>query len=209
MDSNKTSGKLRGAITPQRRHGKARVAAVLESAASVIAEKGYDAATMAEIAARAKAPIGSLYRFFPNKEILAEALIQRFVVLTNQSFDLIESQAPTDSVESIADAILDLRINLQTETKAILSLLEARTDWSAKRTEFRNMMLKRIGKIVQVCAPRLSKTKTRDIAVILLHNMKTMKALKFGQNVATSTGAVNELRYMNRLYLSHRTGRKQ
>jgi len=208
MDSNKTRGKLRGAITPQRRHGKARVAAVLEAASAIIAERGYDATTMAEIAARAKAPIGSLYRFFPNKEILAEALIQRFIVLVNQSFDLIESQAPTDSVETIADAILDLRINLQIETKAIVGLLEARSEWSAKRTEFRNMMLQRIGKIVLLCAPRLSKTESKDIAVILLHNMKTMKALKFGQNVATSSGAANELRYMNRLYLRHRIGRK-
>jgi AcrR family transcriptional regulator len=42
----------------------------MEAAAAVIAERGFESATMAEIAARAGAQIGSLYRFFPNKEVL-------------------------------------------------------------------------------------------------------------------------------------------
>jgi hypothetical protein len=37
---------------PQRANGRLRVAAILEAAADVIAEKGYEAATMAEIDAR-------------------------------------------------------------------------------------------------------------------------------------------------------------
>jgi AcrR family transcriptional regulator len=38
-----------------------RVAALLHATATVFAEKGFDAATMTEIAALAGAPIGSLY----------------------------------------------------------------------------------------------------------------------------------------------------
>ncbi|MET1046071.1 MAG: helix-turn-helix domain-containing protein, partial [Hyphomicrobium sp.] len=68
MSSNKsTPAEERGALRPQRRPGQERVAALLEAAAAIIAEKGYDGATMAEVAARAGAQIGSLYRFFPNK----------------------------------------------------------------------------------------------------------------------------------------------
>src|ERR1700744_6116460 len=99
MDSNNARPKKRRAVTPQRRPGKARVAAVLEAGAAVIAEKGYDAATMAEIAAVAKAPIGSLYRFFPNKEILADALVQRYIVLVNEAFDAIKQQASRRSTD--------------------------------------------------------------------------------------------------------------
>jgi AcrR family transcriptional regulator len=43
----------------------------------LFAEKGYDAVTMTEVAARAGAPIGSLYQFFPSKETLADALLDR------------------------------------------------------------------------------------------------------------------------------------
>ena len=78
------------ARTPQRRNGKLRVAAILKAGAAVIAEKGYEAATMAEIAARSSTKIGSLYRFFPNKEVLANALIAHSTkAFTTPSMNLI------------------------------------------------------------------------------------------------------------------------
>ena len=59
---------------PKRQRGHERVAVLLEAAAKVFLEKGYDAATMTEIAAAANYSIGSLYQFFPTKLLLAEAL---------------------------------------------------------------------------------------------------------------------------------------
>jgi len=50
------------------------VAGLLNAAAHVIAETGYEAATMSEVAERAGASIGSLYQFFPNKEAVTQAL---------------------------------------------------------------------------------------------------------------------------------------
>jgi AcrR family transcriptional regulator len=195
---------MRRAIAPQRRQGKARVAAVLEAAAAVIAEKGYDAATMAEIAVLAKAPIGSLYRFFPSKEILADALIQRYVVLVNEAFDAIEQQAPLHSTDFVADAILDFGTRWHDETKALVSLLESRSDWSAKRTKFRELLLGRIAGILRQCSSTLSENAARDVAVILLHHMKIMKSFKSGQDVPNSPGAADELRRMNRSYVAQR-----
>ncbi len=67
------------ARSPKRARGKERVAQLLEAATAVFAQKGYEAATMTEIAARAGAPIGSLYQFFPVKEALADTLVQQYV----------------------------------------------------------------------------------------------------------------------------------
>ena len=53
------------ARTPQRRNGKLRVAAILKAGEAIIVEKGYEAATMAEIAARSNTRIGSLYELHP------------------------------------------------------------------------------------------------------------------------------------------------
>lgn len=189
-------------VTPQRRHGKARFAALLETGAAVIAEKGYDAATMAEIAARAGAPIGSLYRFFPNKEILAEALIQRYVVIINQFFDAIEDRLPAQSTESLADALLSFISDIRVETKAMIGLLEARSEWTPKRVEFRNLALKRIGRVLMQRAPRLQKQEAQDTAMVLLHNMKTLGAFKFDPSRNAGPGAIRELYHMNRLYLA-------
>ena len=204
MNSNKTTKKMRGAITPQRRNGRARVAALLETGAAVIAEKGFDATTMAEIAARAKAPIGSLYRFFPNKEILANALVQRYAVLVNEAFDALEGRVGRESLEFVADAILEFKIKFRSETKTMLGLLGAGVDCSARRMEFRNLVLNRLAKIVRLCAPAIAEAEARDVAVILLHNLKTMAELKFNPNVPNSPGAPEELRQMNRWYLVNR-----
>jgi AcrR family transcriptional regulator len=75
MVSSKSTLNAAQGVIPQHRHGNARVMAILAVGAAVVAERGFDAATMAEIASRAKSPIGSPYRFFPSKEILANALI--------------------------------------------------------------------------------------------------------------------------------------
>src|SRR5580698_9676101 len=63
---------------PQRDRGERRVAEVLEAAAQVIGERGYDAATMTEIAERAGASIGALYQYFPNKGAIGIALRSQY-----------------------------------------------------------------------------------------------------------------------------------
>ena len=59
---------------PRQPRGRRRVSQLLDAAATVISSVGYDAATMTAIAAKAGAPIGSLYQFFPNKEAITHAL---------------------------------------------------------------------------------------------------------------------------------------
>lgn len=204
MHSNNARPERRRAVAPQRRPGKARVAAVLAAAAAVIGQKGYDGATMAEIALLAQAPIGSLYRFFPNKESLADALTQRYVVLVNEAFDAIEQQAPRRSTDFVADALLFFGARWREETKAMAGLLESRSDWSAQRRKFRQLVLGRIAGLLRRCSPSLSGNAARAVAVVVLHNMKIMKALNDGRDVPNSPGAAAELRRMNRLYLAHR-----
>lgn len=65
---------------PQQDRGERRVAEVLEAAAATIAEVGYEAATMTEVAERAGASIGILYQYFhfPNKEATMRALRQQY-----------------------------------------------------------------------------------------------------------------------------------
>jgi AcrR family transcriptional regulator len=187
----------RGALEPRRRPGKERVAALMEAAATVIAERGFEAATMAEIASRAGALVGSLYHFFPNKEVLAEALIQRYGKIINEAFARIDSQVASMPIEELADALIGLIIEIQGESKAMLALLDVRAEWSERRQEFRDATLRHIARTLTLRSPRLPPETAQHMAVVLLHNMKTMKVL-----VADHVdGPVAELRDMTRLYL--------
>lgn len=58
--------------------GERRIAQLLDAAASVFAEAGYEATTTNAIAARAGVSPGTLYQFFANKAAIAEALGTRY-----------------------------------------------------------------------------------------------------------------------------------
>src|ERR1700751_860312 len=102
MDST-SSSRNRQSLTPQREVGRRRVAELIEAAAAVIQERGFEAATMAEIAARAEAKIGSLYRFFPNKDAIADALMEHQAEILRAAYDAIHGQAADATPEELAD----------------------------------------------------------------------------------------------------------
>jgi hypothetical protein len=103
----------------------------------------------------------------------------------------------------VADAILDFGTRWHDETKAMVGLLESRSDWSARRRSFRELVLGRIAGILRQRSSTLSDTAARDVAVILLHHLKIMKSLKSGRDVPNSPGAADELRRLNRWYVAH------
>jgi len=170
----------------------------MRAGAEVIAERGFEAATMAEIAARAGAPIGSLYRFFPSKDALADALMRRYSELIDAAFEKIDSRPESSTVEAFADALLTSIVGLRGETQAaVVALLDARSDFSARRSEFSDAFRRHIVRILTLRDPRLGARKAEDMAIVLLQNMKTMKAL----DAERDAGAIAELRAMTRLYL--------
>jgi len=166
----------RVALKPSRRTGKLRVESLMAAAAAVIAERGYEAATMAEIAVRAGAQIGSLYHFFPNKEELADALIERQSESLDAAFRKIEEQASVVSLAELADSLVGLLVELHPESRCTVALLEAREGGSAKRAEMCAAALRRIAGILKLRAPRLRPSTAEDVAVVVFNNMKTMKA---------------------------------
>lgn len=106
--SQKSSEELKTRI-PKRQRGHDRVVALLEAAAKVFARKGYDAATMTEIAAEAQSSIGSLYQFFPTKLLLAEALhvdrLERLKAALRGMAERSAGLSAADSGEAIFDAL--------------------------------------------------------------------------------------------------------
>src|ERR1700760_917318 len=120
----------RAPLEPQRDVGRQRVAELLKAAAAVFQERGFEAATMAEIAARADAKIGSLYRFFPNKDAVADALMQHYTDVVQAEFDGISARAADASPEQLADILIDLLTRLYPQIRAVTAFLDSRTDWT-------------------------------------------------------------------------------
>jgi AcrR family transcriptional regulator len=63
--------------TPQQQRSRVTVEAILEAAGLLLAKKGYAASSTNAIARRAGVSIGSLYQYFPNKDSIFLALMER------------------------------------------------------------------------------------------------------------------------------------
>lgn len=64
--------------TPKQTRSQERINLILDTAAALFAETGYEAATTNAIAERAGISIGSLYRYFPDKETILSTMMDRY-----------------------------------------------------------------------------------------------------------------------------------
>jgi AcrR family transcriptional regulator len=176
-----------------------RVAAILEAAEAVIAERGFEAATMAEIATRSGTKIGSLYRFFPNKESLADTIVVNARQDLDSVFDHLDARVRALSVRALADDLLTLLLEPVFNRPALMKLLDSGPDSSANREEFRAAVLGHIARTLRIYNPNLPKQVAADIALVILLNIK---AASTHQGLPTST--LNEFRNMVRLYIEAR-----
>jgi AcrR family transcriptional regulator len=197
--------KIRAAHLPQRANGRARVAAILQAAETVFVEKGYDSATMAEIAARSNTKIGSLYRFFPNKQSLADTIIVSTREKFDAEFDRFDATVQSLSVRVLADGLIGLVLNRLSKSAA-KKLLDVDRGWSVKLEEFRDALLQRIANALMAHTPGLPKKLANDIALLIVLNVKAMVTNKefFGSASGTPSGTEDEFREMIRLYLQSR-----
>ncbi|MEJ0095562.1 MAG: helix-turn-helix domain-containing protein [Methylocella sp.] len=189
---------------PQRLRGKLRVAALMRAGAEIFAEKGYDAATMTEIAARGETAIGSLYQFFPNKEALADAVLAHYREIMDTALQGIEERARKLTAAALADALLDLTIEHTMERAAAVALLDRRGDASPQREEFRAMTRQGIARILSARDSQLRADRILGMSAILLQTMKAAAALAAEKDPDLRRSALTELRDMTRFYLTQR-----
>jgi AcrR family transcriptional regulator len=156
---------------------------------------------MAEIAARADANINSLYRFFPNKDAVAEALMRRYAEALQSEYDAVHAHAADAAPEELADILIDLFVKLHPQARALTALLDSRTDWTEVRERLRAQALAGIKTALTICAPDLDDKEAEDVAAVVLNNMKTMVGMTM-KGASTTPGAPDQLRLMNRLYLA-------
>jgi AcrR family transcriptional regulator len=177
------------------------VAAILEAGAAIIGEKGYEGATMAEIAARSSTKIGSLYRFFPNKESVADTILVSARENIDAVFDRFDARVTGLSIRALADDLMALIVELFTRP-AFMKLLDAGQNWSVKREEFRDALQQRVAKALIIHTPKLSKKSAADIALVVMLNAKAVATQKaFLDSVSN---VPDEFRDMTRLYLQSR-----
>jgi len=190
---------------PKRERGKQRVAALMDAGAAVIAERGYGAATMTEIAARAGASIGSLYQFFPSKEVLADALLRRYGERMSAALDAVVARADGASPQAISEGLISVMTELKADRAAVLVLIDARDEEKTARQRLRELMMGRIERILLLAAPRLTQQKAQMMSVMLLYMLKAIPPL-LAENGTRASQLRDEARDAMQLYIGNGIG---
>jgi AcrR family transcriptional regulator len=188
-------------VIPQRARGRARVEAILDAATELFAERGYDQATMTEIAARSDTAIGSLYRFFPTKELLGETLLRRYLERSAAAISELLARASQLGADELADALFDKLIHRDPGRQGALAVAEAHSEGLSLRREFRARLRSQVAAILQAANPRLSDERAQDRAIVLVAAAKGMSRLG-REEPRLSTRSRDEQRRLLRLYIA-------
>ena len=109
---------------PRQARSAARVEHLLDVAAEVFEEVGYDAATTNLVAARADVPVGTLYRWFPDKAALAEALTDRYLAnLVVLYEDLLQWLGPEERLGDFLHRVIGRLVEETSGQRALPALL--------------------------------------------------------------------------------------
>lgn len=189
------------AKAPLRSRGKERVATLLAAAVEVFAEKGYEAATMTEIAAKAGASIGSLYQFFPTKDLLAAALHEANGQALSHMLDDLARQSTGLSPAMLADRLFDGLSQFLAAHPAFVVLVDRRDPDPAAKQAKRQRFRQQIADLLMQATPPLTSQQAEVMAVIILHFIKTAVTISGEADLAIGREALDELRSMLRAHL--------
>ncbi|MFP3553000.1 TetR/AcrR family transcriptional regulator [Paraburkholderia sp. SIMBA_049] len=188
------------ATEPKRERGRLRVAAIMTAGVEVFTEKGYDAATMTEIAARSGTAIGSLYRFFPTKEALADALLLQYAQQVKNGLTELKQQVPGMTLERVADAFVDMMLLLRSQRSFAIALMDARGGSADERKRFRKVMRGGVADILCEVIPALPAAKAKVMSVVLIHMLKAVVGIA-DEESSVRAALLAEMRQLVRMYL--------
>lgn len=187
--------------TPQQERGERRLAQLLEAAASVMAEAGYDAATMTGIAERAKASIGTLYQYFPDKEAILRALRQQYVDEFEVRWVPLIAEASKLSLRQLVDRFFDIIIEYFAKRPAYIPVLNAAANFK-RDPAARNRLRGHFVALYRERRPDMTQETALRIANVTVQVFKAMHPLYAEANAAEKEEIVREFKLLLMSYLS-------
>lgn len=193
--------------TTRRRQARGfrRIDLLLDVAAQVFAEVGFEAATTNAIAARAGMSPGSLYQFFPNKDAIAEALADRFVERLRDTQAIFGPEIEYLPLDELIDHVIDPLVAFHTshpgfEALFTGSIVSPRLAGAVQG--FLTAVVGRAEAMFAVRAPHLPPERRARCARVSVELVRALLPLVVASDAAQRDAMVAELKAAQRGYLA-------
>lgn len=190
---------------PQQTRGQERVERILDAAAIVFDEVGYDAATTHAIAARANTAVGSLYQFFPDKLAIFNALelrhVERVYVMWEKLVRPEVIQLPfADFIHTLVTQVEQLFTN-PTSRIVFAQFFSSPKIFKNIDANFTQEVIEFAAELFRMRNPALKEQRSQILAEIAVHSSNTLILLALRTNKTHSQEIVKEIENLLKAYL--------
>jgi AcrR family transcriptional regulator len=192
---------------PTQERSRKRVEAILDAAAGVFAEIGFEAATTEAIAERAQTSIGSLYQFFPNKLVLFEAVAARFIERSRVVVDEILGEEEASWVD-VLDMAIDRFGALRDDVgfRAVLVNFQLYGVYQHVDRAFHAHAIERVGTLVRRYAPTLAAPQRKVVATLTVETLSALLLHSTREEPAFAKKLLEETKTLLTRYLAPYVG---
>jgi AcrR family transcriptional regulator len=192
---------------PRRRQarGQRRIDQLLDVAAKVFAEVGFEAATTNAIAARAGVSPGSLYQFFPNKDAMAEALADRFEARLRETQAIFGPEIEYLPLDQLIDHVIDPLVAFHVAHPGFQALFSGSIvspRLASAVQGFLHAVVGRAEAMLAVRAPQLPPERRARCARVSVELVRALLPLVVTSDPAEREAMVAELKAVQRGYLA-------
>lgn len=178
---------------------------MLDAAAELFAEVGFDAATMEAIAERANTSIGSVYQFWENKKAIFIAVADRLLTREEELFArLLGEGAEATSWRELLHLVIDGWAELhmrEPASRAVWSTnLHLHSDVADAALQLQSRITERTQALVAFYAPHLPTQRRLVIATAMVEAVTGLLFATFRYDAETASALIDEAKRMLTAY---------
>ena len=173
---------------PQQERSKRRYAAVVDAAAELFATNGFDATTMEAIAAASGSAIGSVYRFFPNKQAVFRAVAESGQLEWGEVLD------------RALDAFAEFH-SREAAPRAVFANLQLYGEYAEADEQMIREFIAATAGVIAIWAPKVALDTRRIIATMIVHTTSGILVLSHRESPAMAAAMLAHTKLMLRRYL--------
>ena len=190
---------------PKQKRSQERVEQILNAAAIVFDEVGFEAATTHAIASKADTAVGSLYQFFPDKLAIFNALELRHVERVHKMWEKLLCpeviQLPfADFIHTLVAQVQQL-LKHPTSRVVFIQFFTSPTIFRNIDVSFTEEVIQFIAKLFQARNPNLSSQRSNVLAEICVNASNTLTLIALRTNEAHGQEIISEIEALLRAYL--------